>query len=175
MIIKSSSVARAVAVGAHLLAAPRVAHAQSVDYQRAEQLLTWNALRHVYGDQVVPTFYRDSTRFWYRVMTPRGAEFVRVSPTTGTRSLLFDNGRLAAALSLAADTAIAGNKLPFQTVAFDDDGLPLKVEPCGHCSIRPTCRKPPGKAGGTLGTISWPRTSRNVQSPSFGVYLSKKS
>jgi len=122
MIIKSSSVARAVAVGAHLLAAPRVAHAQSVDYQRAEQLLTWNALRHVYGDQVVPTFYRDSTRFWYRVMTPRGAEFVRVSPTTGTRSLLFDNGRLAAALSLAADTAIAGNKLPFQTVAFDDDG-----------------------------------------------------
>jgi dipeptidyl aminopeptidase/acylaminoacyl peptidase len=85
-------------------------------------MLTWNALRHVTGDQVLPTWYRDSTRFWYRVMTPRGAEFVTVNPTTGSRSLLFDNGRLAAALSRAADTAVVGTKLPFQAIAFEDDG-----------------------------------------------------
>ena len=41
------------------LAARSVA-AQS-DYRRAEQFLTWNTLRHVYHDQVSPTWYRDST------------------------------------------------------------------------------------------------------------------
>ncbi|MBC7897112.1 MAG: DPP IV N-terminal domain-containing protein, partial [Cytophagaceae bacterium] len=74
------------------------------------------------GDQVAPTWYRDSTRFWYRVMTPRGAEFVTVNPTSGSRALLFDNGRLAAALSRVADTAVVGTRLPFQAIAFEDDG-----------------------------------------------------
>jgi dipeptidyl-peptidase-4 len=94
----------------------------AVDYQRAEQMLTWNALRLVTGDQVAPTFYRDSTRFWYRVMTPRGAEFVTVSPATGARTLLFDNARLAASLSRAADSAFAPGTLPFQRFDFADDG-----------------------------------------------------
>ncbi|HJU74919.1 MAG TPA: DPP IV N-terminal domain-containing protein [Gemmatimonadaceae bacterium] len=104
------------------VASPTIVKSQAVEYQRAEQFLTWNALRHVTGDQVQPMWYRDSTRFWYRVMTPRGAEFVTVNPTAAARSLLFDNGRLAAALSRAADTAVAGSKLPFQTIAFEDDG-----------------------------------------------------
>lgn len=94
----------------------------AADYQRAEQMLTWNALRLVTGDQVAPTFYRDSTRFWYRVMTPRGAEFVTVSPATGARTLLFDNARLAASLSRAADSAFAPGTLPFQRFDFADDG-----------------------------------------------------
>ena len=78
-------------------------------------------MRNVTGDQVAPAWYRDSTRFWYRVMTARGPEFVTVNPTTGARSLLFDNGRLAAALSLGADTAVVGSKLPFQTVTFENE------------------------------------------------------
>ncbi len=106
------------------IAAPAPTRAQlpTPDYQRAEQRLTWNALRLVTGDQVLPTFYRDSTRFWYRVMTPRGAEFVTVSPATGARTLLFDNARLAAALSRAADSAIAPGSLPFHRIEFADDG-----------------------------------------------------
>jgi dipeptidyl-peptidase-4 len=122
MTTKPSHLARASLLGALVLAVPGAGVAQTVDYQRAEQLLTWNAMRNVTGDQVAPTWYRDSTRFWYRVMTARGAEFVTVNPTAGARSLLFDNGRLAAALSLAADTAIVGSKLPFQTVTFENEG-----------------------------------------------------
>lgn len=100
------------------------AGAQSVlaDYQRAEQRLTWNALRHVTGDQVAPTWYRDSTRFWYRTMTPRGAEFVSVVPSTGQRTVLFDNARLAASLARAADTAVAAGALPFPRFDFGDEG-----------------------------------------------------
>jgi dipeptidyl aminopeptidase/acylaminoacyl peptidase len=92
------------------------------DYHRAEQFLTWNAMRLVYHDQVLPTWYRDSTRFFYRVHTRRGFEFMAVSPATGAKAQLFDNARLAAALSVAADTAIDPGKLPFPTIAFDQDG-----------------------------------------------------
>ncbi|HEV8365408.1 MAG TPA: DPP IV N-terminal domain-containing protein [Gemmatimonadaceae bacterium] len=99
-----------------------IAVSQTVEYQRAEQMLTWNAMRHVTGDQVAPTWYPDSTRFWYRVMTPRGFEFMTVNAVTGSRSPLFENGRLAAALSRAADTAVVGSKLPFQTIAFENEG-----------------------------------------------------
>jgi dipeptidyl aminopeptidase/acylaminoacyl peptidase len=105
-----------------ILAQPPTSWAQQPDYQRAEQFLTWNALRLVYHDQVTPTFYRDSTRFWYRVHTPRGEEFVTVSPTTGSRVLLWDNARLAVALSTAGDTAFDPVKLPFRTFQFDQDG-----------------------------------------------------
>lgn len=110
------------AVRAQAADATPSAASRPVDYQRAEQMLTWNALRLVTGDQVLPTFYRDSTRFWYRTLTPRGHEFVSVSPTTGQRTLLFDNARLAASLSRVADTAVAGQKLPFRSFTFADDG-----------------------------------------------------
>ncbi|MBL8985937.1 MAG: DPP IV N-terminal domain-containing protein, partial [Gemmatimonadetes bacterium] len=106
---------------AGLLLAARPSLAQ-VDYRRAEQFLTWNTLRHTYHDQVAPNWYPDSTRFWYRVHTRRGYEFMTVNPATGTKGLLFDNARLAAALSVAADTAVDPGKLPFQTFAFDRDG-----------------------------------------------------
>lgn len=91
-------------------------------YQRAEQFLTWNALRLIYHDQVAPTFYRDSTRFWYRVSTREGFQFLTVNPATGAKGLLFDNARLAAALSTVADTIVAPGKLPFQSFTFDKDG-----------------------------------------------------
>ncbi len=98
------------------------AGAQQPDYHRAEQFLSWNLLRQIYHDQVAPTFYRDSTRFWYRVHTPRGEEFVTVNPVAGSRALLWDNAKLAAALSLAGDTAFDPVRLPFRTFAFDEDG-----------------------------------------------------
>ena len=71
---------------------------------------------------MAPTWYPDSTRFWYRVHTRQGFEFVTLNPATGAKAALFDNARLAAALSVAADTAVDPGKLPFQTFAFDRDG-----------------------------------------------------
>src|SRR5690348_69870 len=85
------------------IGSPRGALGQP-DYRRAEQFLTWNELRLVYGEYVVPAWMKDGSRFWYRVTTPAGADFVVVDPASANRSLLFDNARLAAAISRAADT-----------------------------------------------------------------------
>jgi dipeptidyl-peptidase 4 len=91
-------------------------------YDRAEQLLTWNATRLVTGDEVQAQWLKDGARFWYRNKVRQGAEFVVVDPVHGARELLFENARLAAAISTAADTSIDPTKLPFRTFRFAKDG-----------------------------------------------------
>ena len=103
------------------LAFPASASAQ-VSYSRAEQLLPWNTERLMSGDQVNPQWMKDGNRFWYRNKTPVGAEFVLIDPQANARRLLFDNVRLARAMTIATDTAFDGNKLPFQTFRFGNDG-----------------------------------------------------
>ncbi len=96
--------------------------AAAVRYDRAEQLLTWNSTRLVTGDEVQVQWFKDGSRFWYRNKIRQGAEFVLVDPTRGIRELLFDNARIAAAISIAADTSIDPTKLPFRTFKFAKDG-----------------------------------------------------
>ncbi|MEO6445382.1 MAG: DPP IV N-terminal domain-containing protein [Gemmatimonadaceae bacterium] len=102
-----------------LVAAPLPAQ---VSYARAEQLLSWNTDRQVSGDQVNPQWMKDGNRFWYRNKTSNGAEFVLIDPAANARRLLFDHVKLARAMTVAADSAFDGNKLPFQTFKFTNDG-----------------------------------------------------
>ena len=88
------------------------------DYQRAEQFLTWNTTKLITGDVVIPNWLPDGNRFWYRVTRSSGAEFVMFDPANNARRLVFDNARLAAAMSLANDTAYDPIKLPFTTFDF---------------------------------------------------------
>src|SRR3954453_13696097 len=73
----------------------------AADYQRAEKLMTYNTAPLVYRSGVRPTWIAGE-RFWYRVTTPEGAEFVLVDPAKGTRAPAFDHAKLAAALGTAA-------------------------------------------------------------------------
>ncbi|MSR02923.1 MAG: S9 family peptidase [Gemmatimonadetes bacterium] len=93
-----------------------------VDYSRADRLLSWNTSRLVSGDSVRPQWYPDGNRFWYRNKTATGAEYVVVDPVRGSRSLLFDNARLAAAMTVARDTAYDPSRLPFASFKFGNDG-----------------------------------------------------
>jgi dipeptidyl aminopeptidase/acylaminoacyl peptidase len=91
---------------------------QQVDYRRAEQMLDWHASRMVAGDSVEPQWMPDGHRFWYRNKTSAGAEYVMVDPTANVRRLVFDNARLASAMSLAGDTSYDPVKLPFSRFRF---------------------------------------------------------
>jgi dipeptidyl-peptidase-4 len=90
-------------------------------YTRAEQMLPWNTGRIVFGEDVQPKWYKDGTRFWFRNTTRNGADFILVDPLAGTARPLFDNARLASAITAAADTSYDPNKLPFRTFKFAKD------------------------------------------------------
>lgn len=111
---------RIVAVGLLSALVSGAASAQ-VDYNRAEGLLGWHAELLILGDEVTPTWMPDGNRFWYRNKTAGGAEFVMIDPVRNARSLVFDNARLAAAMSVANDTAYDPAKLPFQSFEFSED------------------------------------------------------
>jgi dipeptidyl-peptidase 4 len=114
--------ARSAAAQAPLPAPATAGQGPEIRYDRAEQLLTWNSTRLVTGDEVQAQWLRDGARFWYRNKVRQGAEFVLVDPARGARELLFDNAKLAAAISTAADTSIDPTKLPFRTFRFARDG-----------------------------------------------------
>lgn len=128
----------------------------AVDYSRADQFLNWNASMLVRGDQMNPQ-WQDGDRFWYRSHVAEGHEFVLVDPAAPSRSLAFDHDRLAAALSVAADTAYVGNKLPFESFEFADDATILF-----HTgdSIRWTCSLASYTCTGPDSIPAAPRTER---------------
>jgi dipeptidyl-peptidase-4 len=97
------------------------------DYARAERFMGYNTTPLVSRTSVRPTWLADD-RFWYRSAIPQGYEFVLVDPVRRTRARAFDHGRLAAALSRAADTVYEAYRLPFtqfevapggQAISFD--------------------------------------------------------
>jgi dipeptidyl aminopeptidase/acylaminoacyl peptidase len=61
---------------------PRVFTAE--DYARAEKMLGYNTVPLVDRSGLRPTFLSDG-RFWYRVLTPTGSEYVLINPVDGSR------------------------------------------------------------------------------------------
>jgi dipeptidyl aminopeptidase/acylaminoacyl peptidase len=100
-------------------AAPGSGQTTADDYARADQFLGWNARTLVHGEAMNPQWL-DASRFWYRSHGPEGYEFVLVDAAAGSRTAAFDHARLAAALSVAADTSYVGTRLPFETFDFGD-------------------------------------------------------
>ena len=99
--------------------APRVYTA--ADYARAEKMLVFNTGQLVDRAGVRPNYLPDG-RFYYRVLTATGTEFVLVNPATGARQAAFDQVKLAAALSAAAGTNYDAARLPFTQLSYSADG-----------------------------------------------------
>ena len=110
-----------------VVAGPLRAQVASTDYARAESMLGWNAAELVVDDAVVP-HWTAVDRFWYRNRGIKGYEFLVVETTTGAKRPLFDNARLAAELSLRADTALDPTKLPFRDLSLSPDARSVQVE-----------------------------------------------
>src|SRR5690606_29642707 len=127
---------RLAALGLALVLLAPEARAQStgeqtpvVDYNRAERFLRWHVQDLIAGDEVRPQWLADGNRFWYRNKLADGAaEFVLIDPVRNTRSLVFDNAKLAAAMSVANDTAYDPAKLPFRTFEFVEGERVIEFE-----------------------------------------------
>lgn len=91
------------------------------DYARAERFMGYNTAPLVSGGAVRPTWLAGD-RFWYRNQVARGFEFVLVDPARRTREPAFDQAKIAAALSQAADTTYDAFHLPFTQFEYTAGG-----------------------------------------------------
>ncbi len=92
------------------------------DYANAEKFMGYNTNPMVYH-AVRPAWLPDD-RVWFRDVGPDGTEFVIVDAASGKREPAFDQEKLAAALSKAAEakTPYSANKLPFNDIEISEDG-----------------------------------------------------
>ncbi len=122
------------------------------DYARAEKFMGYNTNPLVFRAGIRPRWLADD-RFWYRVTTQNGNEFVLVDPTRGTRGPAFDQTKIATALSMASGTVYDAFRLPFTQFDFSNDGASMMFN---VDSRRWTC---------DLRTNQCTTTSRNPESP----------
>ncbi|MDB5268821.1 MAG: peptidase [Hymenobacter sp.] len=90
------------------------------DYARAERFLSYNTQALVDHSAGQPNWLSND-RFWYRVLTAQGSEFILVDPARKTRTAAFDQAKLAAALSTASGKTYEASRLPFRTLTFSPD------------------------------------------------------
>jgi dipeptidyl aminopeptidase/acylaminoacyl peptidase len=104
-----------------LFAQQSVVSLTAEDYARAEKFMGYNTAPLVDRGGVRPNWL-EGDRFWYRVLTPQGSEFILVNPANETRQPAFDQTKLAAAISTATGGKYEAARLPFLTFNFSPDG-----------------------------------------------------
>src|SRR4051812_2706935 len=97
----------------------QTARVTEADHARAEKFMPYNTTPLVFGT-VRPSWLKDD-RFWFRNAPADGSEFVVVDGATGKPSSLFEQSKLAAALSSASKAAYEGKHLPFEQVEVSAD------------------------------------------------------
>src|SRR2546423_1705045 len=98
----------------------------AADYARAEKWMGYNTNPLIFRSGVRPSWQGDD-RFWYRVTTPEGSEFIMVDAAKGTRTPAFDQVKLAAALSTAAGATFDAHRLPFTEFEMASDRQTITV------------------------------------------------
>src|SRR5436853_7082511 len=137
-------------------ATPGRAQGTPADYARA------NALREGYESTAVdiagaPTAIGRTHRFWYRKSIRGGDQFIVIDADTQQKQPAFNHEQIARSLSQLTGSRINGLKLPFNTIAFADDGASFTANVEGapyRCSVaESTCRKldPGARAGAGRG------------------------
>ncbi|MDN5284492.1 MAG: ptpA 3 [Mucilaginibacter sp.] len=91
------------------------------DYAHAESFMGYNTEQLVDHGRVTPNWL-PGDKFWYRILTTQGSEFILVDPVKKTRAVAFDQQKLAAVLSTASGNKYEAYALPFTTFSFSADG-----------------------------------------------------
>ncbi len=133
--------------------------------------------RGVYKARIVPHWFAGDTKFWYRNALRGGAgEFILVDAEHGTRQPAFDQDKLAAALSKAANQEYKGDHLPFTSIDFSDDGKTVKFEAADkswECDLDAyKCTETTGSGGTKTSSLVDPDKSVAVAGPAASYLLS---
>jgi dipeptidyl-peptidase 4 len=84
--------------------------------------------RLVFDLSVTPHWFTHSDRFWYAYRTSEGTKYFIVDPVKKTKSLLWDNAKVAAALSLLTNFPYDAQHLPVRRLKLTDQDTKMRFE-----------------------------------------------
>ncbi|MFZ2054123.1 MAG: DPP IV N-terminal domain-containing protein [Candidatus Aminicenantales bacterium] len=117
----------------------------AADYAQAEKFMPYNVTSLVLRAAVRPTWL-PGDRFWYRnSLGNEGSEFMLVDPQRRTRAPVFDQAKVAAALSAAMGKTYDATHLPFTTFDLSADGKTITFNAEGKrwsCDLKGKSLKP---------------------------------
>lgn len=90
------------------------------DYQRAESMLNYGTAPFIDRASVTPNWL-PGDKFWYRVLTAHGSEFILIDPVKNKRTPAFDQQKLAASLSAVTGKKYDALMLPFSSFSYSAD------------------------------------------------------
>jgi len=100
------------------------------NYEQAQKMLATNTSQLVDNANVRPNWLPDG-RFWYRILTAKGSEFILVDPARGNRTPAFDQQKLSIALSKATGVNYDAFHLPFNGLNYSPDAKNIMFSASG--------------------------------------------
>src|SRR5271154_6432592 len=82
----------------------------------------------VFDLSVTPHWFTQSDKFWYAYRTTEGTKYYIVDPVKKTKSLLWDNAKVAAALSLLTNFPYDAQRLPVRRLKLVDNDAHMRFE-----------------------------------------------
>ncbi len=98
------------------------------NYQLAARFSPQKIRKMVFSTSVDPHWLKGSDRFWYIYETSNGKKWYIVDPSARSKKVLFDNAKLAAAITLAVKDPFDAQHLPIENLKFTKDEKAIQFE-----------------------------------------------
>jgi dipeptidyl-peptidase 4 len=98
------------------------------NYQLAGRFSAAKIKKMVFSTSVDPHWLKGSDRFWYMHETGNGKKWYVVDPSSRSKKLLFDNAKLAAAITLIVRDPFDAQHLPIENLKFSKDEKSIQFD-----------------------------------------------
>lgn len=101
---------------------------ERANYQAAARFSPAKLRKIIYSTAVDPHWLKLTNRFWYQYETPSGKFWYIVDPVLKTKNVLFDNEKMAAAITLIVRDPFDAQHLPIENLKFAKDEKSINFE-----------------------------------------------
>jgi dipeptidyl-peptidase-4 len=101
---------------------------ERANYQAAARYSPSKLKKMIYSTTVDPHWLKLSNRFWYQYEAPNGKQWYIVDPALKSKKMLFDNEKLASAITLIVRDPFDAQHLPIENVKFSKDEKSISFE-----------------------------------------------
>jgi len=98
------------------------------NYPLEERFLPDQVSKLVFDLAVTPHWFNESDRFWYSYEAPEGTRYYVVDPVRKAKAPLWDNAKVAAALSMLTNFPYDARHLPVKRLKLEDKDTRMRFE-----------------------------------------------